>query len=276
VLHQHLEFGTEGERAVGQQRVEHRLDRQAVARHEKGVAVTVVQGKGEHAAKALHAVLAPGFPGVDDDLGVAAGVEDVAQGFELGYQFLEVVDLAVEDDRHRTVLVEQRLLAGGEVDDRQPPMRERDAGLEVVAPFVRAAMVLHVVHALHEGTIEVALAAGVEEAGDAAHVLAPLFPITRVGMVARRELKALHSPAENLHRVVALRQPKQADCLFTSWRHRSAFLPWLPSTARCLAPGCVEQTHRARTRRRRPRPPSARSHDVAEHTRQLCRVPRPR
>ena len=75
---------------------------------------------------------------------------------------------------------------------------------------------------------------------------------------------------------IALRQPKQADRLFTSWRHRSAFLPWLPSTARCLAPGCVEQTHRARTRRRRPRPPSARSHDVAEHTRQLCRVPRPR
>src|SRR5690606_20998535 len=81
----------------------------------------------------------------------------------------EVVDLAVEDDRHRAVLVEQRLLAGGEVDDGQAPVRERDARLEVVATFVRAAMVLDVVHALHEGTVEVALAAGVEEAGDATH-----------------------------------------------------------------------------------------------------------
>src|SRR5690606_38415873 len=59
--------------------------------------------------------------------------------------------------------------AGGEVDDGQAPVRERDAGLKVVAPFVRAAMVLDVVHPLHEGTIEVAFAAGVEEAGDAAH-----------------------------------------------------------------------------------------------------------
>jgi hypothetical protein len=46
---------------------------------------------------------------------------------------------------------------------------ERDAGLEVITRFVRATMVLDVAHALHQGAIEVALAAGIEEAGDAAH-----------------------------------------------------------------------------------------------------------
>ena len=169
VLHQHLELGAEGERAVGQQRVEHRLDRQAVARHEESVAVAVVQREREHAAEALHAVLTPGLPRVDDDLGIAAGVEDVAQGLELGDEFLEVVDLAVEHHRHRAILVEQRLLAGGEVDDGKPPVRERDAGLEVIAALVRAAMMLHVVHALHQRAVEVAFATGVEKAGDAAH-----------------------------------------------------------------------------------------------------------
>jgi hypothetical protein len=44
---------------------------------------------------------------MDDDLGVAAGMEDVAEGFELGHELLEVVDLAVEDHGHRAVLVEQ-------------------------------------------------------------------------------------------------------------------------------------------------------------------------
>ena len=41
-----------------------------------------------------------------------------------GAHLLEVVDLAVEDDADRAVLVEQRLLPGGEVDDREPPVRQ--------------------------------------------------------------------------------------------------------------------------------------------------------
>ena len=66
---------------------------------------------------------------------------------ELGDQFLEVVDLAVEDDGDGAVLVEQRLLAGGHVDDRQPPMAEADARRDVQTALVRAAVVLALVHA---------------------------------------------------------------------------------------------------------------------------------
>ena len=48
---------------------------------------------------------------------------------ELGPQRGVVVDLAVEDDPDRPVLVGHRLVAGGrEVDDRQAAMAERDAG----------------------------------------------------------------------------------------------------------------------------------------------------
>jgi hypothetical protein len=54
---------------------------------------------------------------MDDDLGVAARAEHVTQRDELRNQLAIVVDLAVEDDDHRAVLVEKRLLAGLQVDD---------------------------------------------------------------------------------------------------------------------------------------------------------------
>ena len=75
-------------------------------------------------------------------------------GLQLGDQFLEVVDLAVEDDDDRAVFVEQRLLAGGDVDDRQAPVAEAEARLDVQAAFVRAAVELRVVHALQHDAVD--------------------------------------------------------------------------------------------------------------------------
>ena len=166
---QRLELRPEQQRAVIQRRVVHGLHAQAVARHEQALAVAVPQRKGEHAAQALDAVLAPGFPCVHDALGVALGVEHMAQGLQFRNQVLVVVDLAVEDDDDRAVFVEQRLLAGGHVDDRQPAVTEAHAGLDVQAAFVRAAVGLRRVHAAKDAVVDGALAAGVEEAGDAAH-----------------------------------------------------------------------------------------------------------
>ena len=105
-----------------------------------------------------------------DDFGVAARVEDVPERLQLRDQLLVVVDLAVEDDDDRAVLVVERLLAGREVDDRQAAMTEPDARLEVHALAVRPAVRLRVVHALQQRAVEVAAAAGVEQSGDAAHV----------------------------------------------------------------------------------------------------------
>ena len=55
---------------------------------------------------------------------------------------------------HGAVLVVQRLLAGGQVDDRQAPVAEADAGLDVQAALVRAAMVLRFVHAVQDRAID--------------------------------------------------------------------------------------------------------------------------
>ena len=46
---------------------------------------------------------------------------------QLPLQFAVIVDLAVEDDLNRIVLVADRLVATGKIDDRQPPMGEANA-----------------------------------------------------------------------------------------------------------------------------------------------------
>ena len=57
---------------------------------------------------------------MQEALGVGAAVELVALGLELGTEFLEVVDLAVEDNDDAAVLIGHGLSAGlGQVEDRQ-------------------------------------------------------------------------------------------------------------------------------------------------------------
>ena len=65
---------------------------------------------------------------MDDHLGVAVRAEAVPARLELGADVGEVVDLAVEDDPDRAVLVGERLIAGREIDDAQAAMPEADPG----------------------------------------------------------------------------------------------------------------------------------------------------
>ena len=148
--HQRLQLGTENEFSGVEEGVIQRLDTEAVAHHEQGFLLAVPQRKREHAAKACDAGFAPGFPGMDDDFGIGMGAEGVAERLQFGHQFLKVVDFAIEHDDDRTVLVEQGLLAGGQVDDGQAPMPQADAGLQVQAAFVGAAMELGFVHAMQQ------------------------------------------------------------------------------------------------------------------------------
>ena len=93
----------------------------------------------------------------------------MAERLQFRNQFLVVVDLAIENDAHRTIFVVQRLLAGGEIDDRKAAMSEADTRLHVRPSFVRPAVELRLVHALQNRAVNFAPAAGVKDSGDAAH-----------------------------------------------------------------------------------------------------------
>ena len=87
----------------------------------------VVQGEGEHAAQAVEHCLAPLLEPVEHHFRIALGREGVACGDQLPAQFPVVVDLAVEDEHERAILVVEGLVRPSEIDDarRRKPKAAR-------------------------------------------------------------------------------------------------------------------------------------------------------
>ena len=167
---QRLQLGAEEEPPIVQHRVVERLLAEPVARQEHRALRLIPEREGEHPVEVPNAILAPLLPGVDDDFGVAARAEGVAERLQLVDQLGEIVDLAVERDAHRAVLVEQRLSPERrKIDDREPAMAEADTGGQVEAAVVGAAMVQRVGHALKSAPIDGSLPSHIEYAGYPAH-----------------------------------------------------------------------------------------------------------
>ena len=125
---------------------EQRLDAEPVARDQERAAPRIPQREREHPTQALEAADAELLVEMDDDLDVAAAREDVALALELGAQRLEVVDLTVAHHPHRAVFVGDRLVAGGEVDDRQTAHAETYSGRAPEAFVVGAPMLDRIGH----------------------------------------------------------------------------------------------------------------------------------
>src|SRR5262249_14249776 len=93
-----------------------------------------------HAAQPFDEAFAFFLIQMDKHLGIAVGSETMPLGLEIGTERLEVVDLAVEDDLDGAVLVADRLIASGQVDDRQATVDETDSRLGKEALRVGPAM----------------------------------------------------------------------------------------------------------------------------------------
>ena len=117
-----------------------RLDPDPVSGQEQLSSAVVPEREGEHATQIVDTPRPVFLVQVHDRLGVARRPEPVTAGLEVGPQLGEVVDLAVEDQPHRAVLVGDRLVAGGEVDDAEAAHPEHRAGPRVEAFIVRAAV----------------------------------------------------------------------------------------------------------------------------------------
>ena len=99
------------------------------------------------AAEPLHAFL---LVQVNQSFGVAGGAELVPARHQIGAQFLVAVDLAVEDDPHRAILIGDGLVAGGKIDDTQPAHAEAAPAIHMHAFIVRTAMANLVAHGLYQ------------------------------------------------------------------------------------------------------------------------------
>src|SRR5438067_5231467 len=107
---QRLDFGSEEEQIAGTRPIE-RLDAEAIAHEQQPLLRRVPERERKHAAEPVDALVAPLLVRVDDRFGVRAGLVAMTARFEIAPNLGVVVDLAVEDDPDRLVLVRQRLMA---------------------------------------------------------------------------------------------------------------------------------------------------------------------
>jgi hypothetical protein len=139
------QLGGEGQ-TVSRRRVEEGLLPEAIPRADQRPGARVPEREGKHPAQAGDEVFAVVLVEVEQHLDVRLGAEGVAV-LQLFAQLAVVVDLPVGDDADGAVLVEHRLRAAGEVDDRQAAVAEGDRAIGVEAFAVGAAVGERVGHA---------------------------------------------------------------------------------------------------------------------------------
>ena len=98
----------------------------------------------------VHAIDAEFLITVDDNFGIAVGIETVSLGFELPPQLGEIVDLSVEDHPDSSVLVVDRLLSAFHVDDAEASHPQPDIVCNQHALIVRSPVHDGLTHRLHQ------------------------------------------------------------------------------------------------------------------------------
>lgn len=97
----------------------------------------------------------------------------MAERRQLRHQRPKIVDLAVEDDAHRAVLVELGLVASREIDDRQSPIPQPDPRRKVETVAVRSTVSDDFGHPMEQDPVDIAAPTEIEDSGYAAHFLQP-------------------------------------------------------------------------------------------------------
>ncbi len=175
-LEQRVDFRRKGD-AAGRSGMVQRLDAEGIAGEKQPLLHRVVHRKGEHADEARQHRRPPLGESFEQDLGVAAGVEVVAESLEFGAEFEVIADRPVQHQREPPVGGEHRLLAfGGRIEDGEPAMGEGHEGAPRfgrLGPADEAVPVGAPVPQLVRGPMDrapgVAGVAGREDPGDAAH-----------------------------------------------------------------------------------------------------------
>ena len=111
-------------------------------------AAAIPDGKREHASEFFNDLWPVFLIKMDDGFCIRIGVERMPLLLEFTAQFFVVVDLAVENDLNRAVLVVDWLMARIEVDDTQPPHSEPNAGFKIESFIVGTAVCDCIAHFL--------------------------------------------------------------------------------------------------------------------------------
>jgi hypothetical protein len=127
---QRLELRAEHQRLGGEGPVQ-RLLAQPVARQQQPATLRVPECQPGHGVDPRQQRVPFFFVEVHQHLGVGLRREAMPLADQFVAQLAVVVDLAVEDDDHRAVLVGYRLPTRRQIDDREPPDPQRHRTFEV-------------------------------------------------------------------------------------------------------------------------------------------------
>ena len=116
-----------------------------VARQDQFIAAGIVDGDGEHAVQFLERFHADGMIEIENDFGVAAGLEDIAVADQGIAQRDVIVDLTGEHQRDAIIGV-HGLMPAGQIDQAETAVGETHAGRDMGAAVVGAAMEDGIVH----------------------------------------------------------------------------------------------------------------------------------
>ena len=163
ILQDRLELGGKHNGAFRQDRVVERLLAEAIARQHERTRALVPHGEGEHPAESVNTALPALLVEVHDHLSVRLRTERMPTGAQLISKLDVVVDLAVEGDPDRPVLVRDRLAAAIQVDDREPADRHPERAARIESPLIWTAVEHRVRHPVQQipvdgGAVEVILA----------------------------------------------------------------------------------------------------------------------
>src|SRR5207245_1403813 len=97
----------------------------------------------------------------------------MAQAFQAGAQLLIVINLAIENDLHRTILIADGLVAARQVNNRQAAMDEADPRLNPEPFRIRPAVRETIAHGFEQRPLDRLCRVCIENPSDAAHGLIP-------------------------------------------------------------------------------------------------------
>src|SRR6185437_11791013 len=126
--------------AFGNPGVIKRFLAEAIAREQQLAPPSIPDGVREHSAEFRNARNPFFFVEVNQRFGIAVGGEAMALCDELASQILIIVDLAIENDPHRTVFVRERLVSARKIDDAQAAHADGALSIDIDSFVIGTAM----------------------------------------------------------------------------------------------------------------------------------------
>ncbi len=152
-----------------------RFDAHPVARHEQAASFRVPNGEGKHPAELLDALGTLVLVQMNNDFRVGLRAKYVAPLDQPLPKLVEVVNLAIEHNPDRIVLIREGLASRAQVNDGEPTMSQTDVSLDVMPVPVRTPVGQKASHPLHQPGVNAGALAIDKFPRNAAHTRLRLF-----------------------------------------------------------------------------------------------------